>query len=543
MEQVFVNVLNNAITVSALIVAIIIVRAFGKKMPKWIVCMLWVIVAVKLVVPIKIESVLSLIPTGEPIPANIITESRHINSGISSVVGNVNSVDSPNIAQSSMTSTNPVQTFFHIGGAVWLAGMIAMLIYAVVTYLMVRRRVSVSYKVNSKVYVCDDISDSFILGIISPRVYLPSSLPKEAREYILKHEFAHLSRCDHIWKPLGFALLSVYWFNPLCWVAYILLCKDIEYACDEKVTKNIGKRKKAEYCRILLENSMPRKMIAACPVAFGETDVKNRIRNVANYKRPAFWISVSSILVCIAVGVCFATSRGSENVHAQQAPEVEQVQEGQKETDGLVNLAEEGEENEKGDLVNTVNDIIAYSEGLTENADNLDDSQFVFGGKVISVMDSFEDIDKAIREGYDNNPDCFSDFGEGNEWFYDYFGKEELGKGYQSDFSMGTYKYNGTILPIFLNENNGLITTSRNIKVGSTKDEVIAAYGNPNVEQAKGYGPDGKELTGDDYIEVFGDPLTYDMGDYQIDFLIKDGKVSTISYQNNINYDKCFRSK
>ena len=296
-ERIFLFVLNNAITVSALIIAIIIVRALGKKMPKWITCMLWIVVAVKLIVPIKFESALSLIPTGEPISA-------------SAVVGKSLQVGS--------TGTDLLHEMLHAGALSWLVGVAVMLTYAVTTYMLIRKRVSASVKIDSKVYECDDISDSFILGIISPRVYLPSALSEEARKYILKHEFAHLSRRDYIWKPLGFAILSVYWLNPLCWVAYILLCKDIEYACDEKVTKNIENGEKAEYCRILLENSMPRKLIAACPVAFGGIDVKDRIKNVVNYKKPAFWITIASIMVCVAVGVCFATNKGSKTVDEQQ---------------------------------------------------------------------------------------------------------------------------------------------------------------------------------------------------------------------------------
>ena len=304
-ERIFLFVLNNAITVSALIIAIIIVRALGKKMPKWITCMLWIVVAVKLIVPIKFESALSLIPTGEPISS-------------SAVVGKSLQVGS--------TGTDLLHEMLHAGALSWLVGVAVMLTYAVTTYMLIRKRVNASVKIDSKVYECDDISDSFILGIISPRVYLPSALSEEARKYILKHEFAHLSRRDYIWKPLGFAILSVYWLNPLCWVAYILLCKDIEYACDEKVTKNIENGEKAEYCRILLENSMPRKLIAACPVAFGGIDVKNRIKNVVNYKKPAFWITIASIMVCAGVGVCFATNKSLKPVNEQQVAETEQVQ-------------------------------------------------------------------------------------------------------------------------------------------------------------------------------------------------------------------------
>ena len=314
MEQLFISVLNNAITASVLIIAVIIVRAFGKKMPKWITCLLWMIVALKLVVPVHFESVLSLIPTREPIPANItIEQTPQIDSGISSVDATLNLVIEQNFAPDLTASVNPLQIWFHIGGLVWLTGMAVMLAYAVVTYLLIRKRVSASVKVAPKVYECDDISDSFIFGIIAPRVYLPSGLSVEAKEYILKHEFAHMSRFDHIWKPLGFAILSAYWFNPLCWVAYILLCRDIEYACDEKVTKNIEKDEKAEYCRVLLENSVPWRLISACPVTFGGIDVKNRIKNIANYRKPAFWITLISLVACIAVGMCFATSRASAN--------------------------------------------------------------------------------------------------------------------------------------------------------------------------------------------------------------------------------------
>lgn len=334
MERIFISVLNNSITVSALIIAIIVVRVLGKKMPKWITCMLWIIVAVKLVVPIKFESALSLIPAGEPISTTVVMEnSLHNSAGVSAFFETENSAaigqeyasDVTAIANSaentdqvydigSFAREKRMIDYLHIGQIMWLAGMAVMLLYAVITYVLIRKRVSASIKIAPGVYECDNISDSFVLGIISPRVYLPSTLAASAREYILKHEFAHLSRRDHIWKPLGFTILSVYWFQPLCWIAYVLLCKDIEYACDEKVTKDIDGEEKSEYCRVLLENSMPRKMIAACPVAFGETDVKSRIKNVADYKKPAFWITIASIAVCIAVGVCFATSRAEDSI-------------------------------------------------------------------------------------------------------------------------------------------------------------------------------------------------------------------------------------
>ena len=370
MEQVFISVLNNAITVSILIVAVIVVRALAKKMPKWIACMLWMIVAVKLVVPVPIESALSLVPAGEPIVvANQSFTLRH------------------------MTIVDPMHNILHIGGLVWIIGVAVLLTYAATTYILIRKRVRASVKIAPKVYECDDISDSFILGIISPRVYIPSALSEEARGYILKHEFAHLSRHDQIWKPLGFVILSVYWFNPLCWVAYILLCKDIEYACDEKVTKNIGEGEKADYCRILLENSMPRRMIAACPVAFGGTNVKDRIKNVVNYKKPAFWITLASVMACAVVGACFATNKSSENVNEIVAASDISMSEGSewigkvKTPDSVLRLRKEpSEDSEAVGFIEPDSEIIILDEVDGWYKINLEEGDCYINGDYVEVF-------------------------------------------------------------------------------------------------------------------------------------------------------------
>ena len=522
MEQLFISVLNNAITVSVLIVAVIVVRAFGKKMPKWISCMLWMIVAIKLVVPIQFESVLSLIPSGKPIPANIVMETNpQISSGISGVDEIVNPMISQNFTPDKAVSVNPLQILFHIGALAWLTGMIVMLTYAVTTYMLVRKRVSASVKIASKVYECDDISDSFILGTISPKVYIPSALSDEAREYILKHEFAHLSRYDHLWKPLGFVILSVYWFNPLCWVAYILLCKDIEYACDEKVTKNIKRGEKAEYCRVLLENSMPRNMISACPVAFGGTDVKKRIKNVATYKRPAFLITVASIIVCAAVGVFFATSRDAKAGSEEQQLQKAELENNVTALDGEVESEKEADENAvAGDSTATAD---------TENVSTGDhkDAEFTYNGNTVSIMDSFEAVDKAMG-GYNPSDSSIKDV----QSLYFYGKDEEVGMLSRKDF--------GTETPITIGTRNPVITTSKNIQVGSSKDELTAAYGTPN---------DTKPYSQTEYVieegsneekavNHTGEEVKYDFGDYSITFTVENDKVASIEYRNNVNYKK-----
>lgn len=314
MENVFLQILNNAITVSILILVIMLVRVLCRKMPKWITCLLWILVAAKLMMPFPMESIFSLVPTNEPIPAGIAMESNpHISSGIENVDNLINPALQQHFTPDKTASANPLQVWMYVGTVVWLAGTAALLLYALAAYVTVKWKVRASVRTEKNIYECDDIADPFILGIIRPRIYLPSGLDEETKKYVLKHETAHLGRKDYLWKPLGFLILSVYWFQPLCWAAYILMCGDIEYACDEKVIKGETESARADYCKALLTCSMPRKMIAACPVAFGENGVKGRVKNMMNYKKPTFWISSISIVIVVIVAVCFATSpKGKE---------------------------------------------------------------------------------------------------------------------------------------------------------------------------------------------------------------------------------------
>lgn len=322
MENVFLQILNNAITVSILILVIMLVRVLCRKMPKWITCLLWILVAAKLMMPFSVESIFSLVPTSEPIPAGIAMESNpHISSGIENVDNLINPALQQHFTPDKVASANPLQVWMYVGTVVWLAGTSALLLYALAAYVTVKWKVRASVRTEKNIYECDDIADPFILGIIRPRIYLPSGLDEETKKYVLKHETAHLGRKDYLWKPLGFLVLSVYWFQPLCWAAYILMCGDIEYACDEKVIKGETESARVDYCKALLACSMPRKMIAACPVAFGENGVKGRVKNMMNYKKPTFWISSISIVIVVIVAVCFATSpKGKEADNEKTAP-------------------------------------------------------------------------------------------------------------------------------------------------------------------------------------------------------------------------------
>ncbi len=308
MSAVFLKILNMSITASWLILAVVPARLLLKKAPKWVACLLWGLVAVRLICPFSFESVFSLIPSGETIPSNIALQNEpYINSGITLINEAVNPVISESFSPSPESSVNPLQVIISIIAAVWTAGIVVMLAYALVSYLKLKKTVSVCVPINEGILSCDEVKAPFILGGLRPVIYVPSSMQGEMLDYVLRHETAHLQRRDHWWKPLGFLLLSVYWFNPLCWIAYILLCRDIEMACDEKVIRDMDKDDMATYSQALLDCSFPRKRIAACPLAFGEVGVKERVKGVLNYKKPAFWVILIAIVACIVLAVCLMT--------------------------------------------------------------------------------------------------------------------------------------------------------------------------------------------------------------------------------------------
>ena len=310
MAAVFLKLLNLSISASWLVLAVLVLRLVSKRSPKWMNVLLWGIVALRLMLPFSIESALSLIPSAETVSPAVVQfdPAPTITSGVSVIDNAVNPSLSEHFAAVPTASVNPLYVWTEIAGWVWLIGLGAMLLYALVSYLRLCRRVSVSLCVRENIYLCDAISSPFILGVVKPRIYLPSGLDEVQRQNVLSHERAHLARRDHWWKPLGFALLAVYWFNPVLWLAYALLCRDIELACDERVIRTMDESAVKTYSTVLLACSIPRKAVITCPLAFGEVGVKERVRNALHYKKPAFWIVVASAVVCIVVAVCFLTN-------------------------------------------------------------------------------------------------------------------------------------------------------------------------------------------------------------------------------------------
>ena len=316
MAAVFLKLLNLSISASWLVLAVLVLRLVSKRSPKWMNVLLWGIVALRLVLPFSIESALSLIPSAETVsPAAVqFDPAPTITSGVSVIDNAVNPSLSEHFSAVPTASVNPLYVWTEIAGWVWLIGLGAMLLYALVSYLRLRRRVRVSLPIQDYIYLCDAISSPFILGVVKPHIYLPPGLDEVQRQNVLAHEQAHLARRDHWWKPLGFTLLAVYWFNPVLWLAYTLLCRDIELACDERVIRTMDESAVKTYSTVLLACSMPRKAVITCPLAFGEVGVKERVRNALHYKKPAFWVVAASVAVCVVVAVCFLTDPEHETM-------------------------------------------------------------------------------------------------------------------------------------------------------------------------------------------------------------------------------------
>lgn len=308
-EAVFLKVLNMGVSAGYLIAAVLVLRRLLRRAPRWIGCLLWGIVALRLLCPVSFESVLSLIPSTEVVSPTIVSSPQpQIQSGIPVVDGTLNPVIGNTLAPDATASVNPAQILLSAATAVWIAGAAIILLSALVSYLRLRRRVATAVPFRDNIFQCETLPSPFILGIFKPRIYIPYKINPNDLPLVLAHEQAHLRRRDHWIKPLAYVLLAVYWFHPLVWVAYILLCRDIELACDQKVMRSLGEEARRAYATALLHCGTRSRRIAACPLAFGEVGVKARVKSVMHYKKPAFWIVLTAVVACAVVAVCFLTS-------------------------------------------------------------------------------------------------------------------------------------------------------------------------------------------------------------------------------------------
>ena len=321
MSEVFLKFVNMSISASWIVLAVIFLRLVLQKAPTWTNVLLWGIVAVRLICPFSIESILSMIPSAETISPEIMLDwTPEISTGIGSVDKVVNPIITESFAPKPYASANPLQILIPVCGNLWILGILIMLIYTAGSYYLLQRKVSTAVLIRDNIYQSEYVDSPFVLGVFRPKIYLPLQMDGQNLQYVVAHEMAHIRRKDHWWKPLGFILLALHWFNPIMWLGYILLCRDIEIACDEKVIKEMDNQSKADYTQALVTCSVNRRSIAACPLAFGEVGVKARVKAVMNYKKPAFWAMIAAVAICAAVAVCFLTNPKNEN-HGQTDPE------------------------------------------------------------------------------------------------------------------------------------------------------------------------------------------------------------------------------
>ena len=309
MNELFLKIINMSISASWLILAVLILRLVLKKAPKWVNVLLWGIVAVRLICPFSFKSALSLIPSAETFPEKVISgPSFDIQTGISPVDNRINDYLGDRYFEGVTVPENNGNNIMTILTIVWIIGILLLGAYTIISYRRLHREIDTAVRCKDNIFQSENVSSPFVLGLIKPRIYLPFKLDGQNLEHVVAHEKAHIHRKDHWWKPLGFLLLTIYWFNPLMWLAYVLLCRDIELACDEKVIKKLGNEQRADYTQALVACSVNRRMIAACPLAFGEVGVKERVKSVMNYKKPAFWVIILAVIACVIVAVCFLTN-------------------------------------------------------------------------------------------------------------------------------------------------------------------------------------------------------------------------------------------
>lgn len=355
MTEIFLKLVNMSLSAGWLILAVLVLRMLLVKAPKTVRCALWCLVGLKLIMPFSVESVMSLIPSTEVISRETLYATNPtIDSGIEIVNQTLNPILAENFAPNPGDSVNPLQVVTAVAAFVWAVGVVVFLLYTIFSYLRLRRRVDGAIRLQGNIYQSEAVESPFVLGVIRPRIYIPFSLKEEELQCVLAHEMAHIKRGDHLWKPLGFLLLTVYWFQPLVWLAYVLLCRDIELACDEKVMRQIGMEHKKVYSQALLNCSISHEKIAACPLAFGEVGVKQRIQNVLSYKKPTFWIVTISVIACVVCAVCFLTEPKSER------------KEGQNEAENHVTLTEDVE----GEKKEGFGEEVSAPEELIERVEN-----------------------------------------------------------------------------------------------------------------------------------------------------------------------------
>lgn len=329
MNAVFLKVLNMSAAASWLIGAVVLLRLLLKSSPRWVVCLLWAVAAVRLVCPLSFESRVSMIPSAEVIPQTVITEnSFDIRTGIEAIDVPVNEYLGDHYYEGVTVPTDNGANVMGVLALVWIAGMVLLTGYAVFSYGRLRRRMATAVRLRDNIFQSENVDSPFVMGLILPKIYLPFGMEEGQMAHVIRHENAHIARRDHWWKPLGYWVLALHWFNPLVWLGYILFCQDLELACDERAVRSLDGPGRAEYTEALVRYSLRQRAVAACPLAFGEVGVKARVRSILNYRKPAFWAVVAAVAVCICVCLCFLTDPVTERTLAMAGTNVADLEPG-----------------------------------------------------------------------------------------------------------------------------------------------------------------------------------------------------------------------
>lgn len=316
MSSIFLRLLNMSLAAGWLIIAVTVLRMAARNAPRWGICLLWGVVAIRLICPFPIECPFSLVPSYEIIPEDILSEACRkldIATGVQPVDTLVNGYLGDTYYEGVSVAFDYGNIFMSKAGVLWLCGVFGVLLYGGTAYLRLRRRLKESVLYRERIYRCDHVRSPFVFGFLRPCIYLPSGMDASDTEYVIRHERAHIQRKDHIWKGISFLLLAIYWFNPLSWIAFMLFCRDIELACDEKVIRNLSMVEKKEYSKSLLSCSFRKRIAIVHLLTFGEVGVKRRVKFILNYKKPGFLAVFFSILACIVVAICFMTTLPQEH--------------------------------------------------------------------------------------------------------------------------------------------------------------------------------------------------------------------------------------
>lgn len=321
MIRIFVTLFTMSIGAAWLILIILFLRLLLRQAPKWVNCVLWGFAALRLVCPYVPESRFSLMPGvfrmqnryGSAADLTLAQTPVIVGNPTQNVIEGAGAAGLTGIPTGAGTVATGFggelfQQILSVGSILWLIGVLVMLGYAVYSYLRVRRQVSEAIWLRGNLWICDQVKSPFIMGLFRPKIYLSSGMEEAQLPYVIAHEQAHLRRGDQWWKPLGFVLLMIHWYNPFVWVAYILFCRDLELACDESAVRDLTLEERKSYSYALLSCSMQRRLVTVCPLAFGEVGVKKRVKEVLNYKKPPFWILLAAVVVCVIVAVCFLTN-------------------------------------------------------------------------------------------------------------------------------------------------------------------------------------------------------------------------------------------